>query len=44
LPPQIDFLGFLGKWKAVEENQKAIEESGKPLRKIRKPLRKAESC
>jgi hypothetical protein len=33
LPPLIDFLGFLGKRKAVEENRKAIEESGKPLKK-----------
>jgi hypothetical protein len=33
LPPYIDFLGFLKKWKAVEENQKVVEESGKPLRK-----------
>jgi hypothetical protein len=29
----IDFLGFLRKWKAVEENWKAVEESGKQLRK-----------
>jgi hypothetical protein len=29
----MDFLGFLGKWKAVEENWKVIEESRKPLRK-----------
>jgi hypothetical protein len=33
LPPWIDFPGFLGKWKAVEENQKAVEESGKLLKK-----------
>jgi hypothetical protein len=33
LPPLIDFLGFLGKWKAIEENQKAVEENRKPLRK-----------
>jgi hypothetical protein len=29
----MDFLGFLGKRKAVEENLKAVEESRKPLRK-----------
>jgi hypothetical protein len=46
----IDFLGFLRKWKAVEENWKAvgeiwktIGESRKPLNKVRKPLKKAES-
>jgi hypothetical protein len=33
LPPQIDFTGFLRKWKAVEENQKAGEEIGKPFQK-----------
>jgi hypothetical protein len=33
LPPQIDFFGFLGKRKTVEENQKAVGESGKPLKK-----------
>ncbi len=50
LPPEIDFLRFLGKRKAVEENRKAVEESwkaveesGKLLKKIRKPLKKAES-
>jgi hypothetical protein len=32
----MDFPGFLGKWKAVEENWKAVEE-------IRKPLKKSES-
>jgi hypothetical protein len=32
----VDFLGFLRKRKAVEENWKTIEE-------IRKPLKKAES-
>jgi hypothetical protein len=30
---KIDFLGFLGKRKAVEENWKAVEEIGKPLKK-----------
>jgi hypothetical protein len=42
LPPLIDFLGFLRKqkaveenWKAVEESQKAVEKSGKPLKIIR---------
>ena len=46
----VDFLGFLRKRKAVEENRKAIGEiwkavgeSGKPLKKVRKPLKKAES-
>jgi hypothetical protein len=29
----MDFLRFLGKWKAIEENWKAIEERGKLLRK-----------
>jgi hypothetical protein len=33
LPPEIDFLGFFGKRKAVKENRKAVEESGKLLRK-----------
>jgi hypothetical protein len=36
----VDFLRFLGKWKAVEENWKAIEESRKPLTKVGKPLKK----
>ncbi len=44
LAEKIDFLGFLGKQKAIEENWKAIEESGKPLKKIKKPLKKMESC
>jgi hypothetical protein len=35
-------LGFLGKRKAVEENQKAIEENWKALAESRKALRKAE--
>ena len=43
LPLQIDFLGFLGKWKAVEENWKAIEENWKAFAESRKALRKAES-
>jgi hypothetical protein len=33
LPPEIDFSGFLRKWKAVEENWKAVEEIGKPFQK-----------
>ncbi len=46
----IDFLGFLGKqkaveesWKAVEENWKAVEESRKAVEESGKPLKKAES-
>ncbi len=39
LPPQIDFLGFLGKWKAVEENQKAFEENQKAFGESRKVSR-----
>jgi hypothetical protein len=30
----VNFLGFLGKWKAVEENWKAVEEIGKLLKKL----------
>ncbi len=40
LLPQIDFLGFLGNWKAVEENQKAFEENQKAFAKSRKASRK----
>jgi hypothetical protein len=31
--PKIDFLGFLEKWKAIEENWKAVEENEKPFKK-----------
>jgi hypothetical protein len=43
LQPYIDFLGFLEKRKAIEENWKAIEENWKAVEKSRKPLKKAES-
>jgi hypothetical protein len=43
LPPYIDFLGFLGKRKAIEENWKAIEENWKAVEESRKLLKKAES-
>ena len=39
---QIDFLGFLGKWKAVEENWKAAEENWKAAAESRKGLWKVE--
>ncbi len=42
LLPQIDFLGFLGKCKAVEENRKAVEENQKAFAGSRKALRKVE--
>jgi hypothetical protein len=41
--PQIDFLGFLGKWKAVDKNWKAVGENQKAVGESRKPLKKAES-
>ncbi len=40
--PSIDFLGFLGKWKAIEENQKALEENQKAMAESRKASRKVE--
>jgi hypothetical protein len=43
LPPYIDFLGFLGKRKAVEENWKAVEKNWKAIEESGKPLKKAES-
>ncbi len=42
LPPQINFLGFLGKWKAVKENQKAFEEYKKAFAESSKALWKIE--
>jgi hypothetical protein len=43
LLPEIDFLRFLGKRKAVEKNRKAIEENQKAVEESGKPLKKAES-
>ncbi len=42
LPPQINFLRFLGKWKAIEENQKAFEEYKKAFAESSKASRKVE--
>ncbi len=42
LPPQINFLRFLGNWKAVEENRKAFEENQKAFAESRKASRKVE--
>jgi hypothetical protein len=39
----IDFLRFLGKRKAVEENWKAVEENWKAVEEIGKPLKNVES-
>jgi hypothetical protein len=39
----MDFLGFLGKRKAIEENWKAVEENQKAVEEIGKPLKKSES-
>jgi hypothetical protein len=38
----MDFLGFLGKWKAIEENWKAAEENQKSKAESRKALQKVE--
>ncbi len=38
----MNFLGFLGKWKAVKENQKAFEEYKKAFAKSSKALQKVE--
>jgi hypothetical protein len=35
----MDFLGFLGKQKVVEDFGKLLRKIGKPLKKIRKPLK-----
>jgi hypothetical protein len=36
----MDFLGFLGKRKTIEEKWKAVEENRKPLKKIKFRVRK----
>ena len=38
----MNFLGFLGKWKAVKENRKAFEEYKKAFAKSSKVLQKVE--
>ncbi len=42
--PQIDFLGFLGKQKAVEENWKALEENWKAIEENQKAIEDFETC
>ena len=44
LLPQINFLGFLEKWKAVKENWKAFDENQKTFAESRKASRKVERC
>jgi hypothetical protein len=38
----MNFLGFLGKWKAAKENRKAFEEYKKAFAKSSKALQKVE--